>query len=218
MREREIRGALRRALEDQHASAADTLVLDELGVCDGAARIDLAVVNGSLSGYEIKSPSDSLVRLPGQIAAYQRVFDLVTLVVSSVHVRQARSLIPRTWGLTLVEGSGSMPIFRVLRSAKPNRSVESESVCSLLWRDEALQALERLGAAQGYRGRSRRQLHAALGQLLAPQEVREVVREALKARGDWRADQRRGRDGDWSQPGAMSSRYPRCPSRQHIAR
>jgi len=36
----------------------------------GASRIDRAVVNGSVHGYEIKSETDDLTRLPAQARAY----------------------------------------------------------------------------------------------------------------------------------------------------
>ena len=71
----EIRTALRSRLMASDAAERDTVVLDELGVFCGQARIDLALVNGSLHGYEIKSNRDSLRRLGGQMALYSRVLD-----------------------------------------------------------------------------------------------------------------------------------------------
>ena len=44
----------------------DTIVLDELGLCHGDVRIDVASVNGELSGYEIKRHADTLARRPKQ--------------------------------------------------------------------------------------------------------------------------------------------------------
>jgi len=46
---------VRRVLLDEFASQAspDTLVIDELDLC-GLTRVDVAVLNGHLMGYEIK--------------------------------------------------------------------------------------------------------------------------------------------------------------------
>src|SRR4051812_32014446 len=63
----EIRAALhRKALRAFH-HCNDTLVIDELGIAHAKARIDVAVINGCLHGFEIKSAADTLTRLPRQL-------------------------------------------------------------------------------------------------------------------------------------------------------
>ncbi|WP_283807951.1 DUF2130 domain-containing protein [Bradyrhizobium macuxiense] len=60
-RDRDVRQALhRKVLKERHGDA-DTLVLDELGLRHGTCRVDIAVVNGYLHDYEIKSDADTLV-------------------------------------------------------------------------------------------------------------------------------------------------------------
>lgn len=66
MRDRDVRQALHRKVLKEHHGDADTLVLDELGLRHGTCRVDIAVVNGYLHGYEIKSDSDTLERLPAR--------------------------------------------------------------------------------------------------------------------------------------------------------
>ena len=39
----------------QQRSGPGTLIVEELGLCEGAVRIDVAAINGSIHGYEIKS-------------------------------------------------------------------------------------------------------------------------------------------------------------------
>ena len=46
----------------------------------GAARVDIAVINGHIRGVEIKAEADSLERLPRQVEAYGRVVDRATLI------------------------------------------------------------------------------------------------------------------------------------------
>jgi hypothetical protein len=63
------------------------LIVEEFG-CN-SARTDIAVINGSLHAFEIKSDSDSLDRLPSQIEAYQGVFEYITLVCGSRLLKRA---------------------------------------------------------------------------------------------------------------------------------
>ena len=64
-------------------------MVDELGVCRGQVRIDVAVVNGRFHGYEIKSDRDSLRRLDGQVDLYSKVLDRATIVVGDRHFTEA---------------------------------------------------------------------------------------------------------------------------------
>ena len=102
IRDAEVRPALRTYLEQQESARPDTILIEELGLCQGRARIDLATVSGVLHGYEIKSPRDRLNRLASQAATYSRVLDLVTLVVGAKHLKAALQLVPRWWGVLLV--------------------------------------------------------------------------------------------------------------------
>ena len=69
MRDIDVRTVLAAEVARRYKGDADTLIIHELGVCSGDARIDLAVVNGKLHGYEIKSDADTLKRLPAQAEA-----------------------------------------------------------------------------------------------------------------------------------------------------
>ena len=51
MNDRDIRTVLKEDLMREYAKDNDTLMLDELGIRHGAARIDLVVVNHQLHGY-----------------------------------------------------------------------------------------------------------------------------------------------------------------------
>jgi hypothetical protein len=59
-------------------------IIEELGVVHGKSRIDIAVINGLMHGYEIKSDKDTLQRLPEQMNMYNSVFNKVTLVVGKI--------------------------------------------------------------------------------------------------------------------------------------
>ncbi len=94
MRDRDVRMALHHKVLMDHHEDSNTLVLDELGLRHGICRVDIAVVNSYLHGYEIKSDADTLERLPSQISVYSAVLDRVTLVVGKTHISQSRGCNP----------------------------------------------------------------------------------------------------------------------------
>jgi hypothetical protein len=81
MRDRDVRKALHHTVLKEHHGDTNTLVLDELGLRHGAVRVDVAVVNGHLHGFEIKGDSGTLDRLPSQVAINNAVLDRAMLVV-----------------------------------------------------------------------------------------------------------------------------------------
>ena len=75
MRDLDARTAIRRQLHAAHSADPDTRIVEEMGIWSGSVRIDIAVINGELSGFELKSDRDTLERLPNQADLYSRVFD-----------------------------------------------------------------------------------------------------------------------------------------------
>src|SRR5438046_640221 len=98
----DIRPWLTRVLRREHRHNPGTVILEELGLQRGQVRIDLAVVNGVLHGYEIKSERDSLRRLGRQLKVYSQVLDFATIVVAPRHLKKTLSDIPAWWGVSVV--------------------------------------------------------------------------------------------------------------------
>ena len=84
-----IRFALKEDLRRRYARNKKLRIIEELGVQHGTARIDIAVVNGTMHGYEIKSDQDTLKRLPEQMDIFNSVFDKMTLIVGKNHLYEA---------------------------------------------------------------------------------------------------------------------------------
>ena len=167
-----------------------TRVIDELGIDHGSARVDVAVVNGIMHGYEIKSDRDTLARLPLQIPAYSAVLDRVTLVAGERHVRAAGQCIPDWWGLKAATvGPRGAIHFQTIRRARENPAVQPLAIARLLWRDEAVALLEILGAARGWVAKPRAELYARLAQIAPLCLLQEYVRNRLRDRTGWRFGQ-----------------------------
>lgn len=191
MRDGQIREVLRERLTRQHSAETDALIIEELGLCEGSARVDLAVVNGQLNAYEIKSARDTLHRLPHQRDAYGLCFDTVTIVVSSRHIKSARSTVPRWWGILEALATDAGVELRMRRTPKLNRGLQAFAVVQFLWRNEALKILSDLRLDRGLRGKPRDVLWAALTDALPMCDLCDHVRRAIKARGNWRSASRR---------------------------
>lgn len=187
MRDRDIRSALRERLRELHREEPDTLIIDELGLCRGTARVDVAVVNGKINGFEIKSERDTLDRLPGQQEVYSKTLDEVTIVASGHHIDKIIDAVPNWWGVEEVGLEGGEVVFKTLREPAPNPDINPLALAQLLWRDEALAALKHLGLDKGMLSKPRRALWAKLSECLTLTELSSIVRQHLKSRPNWRS-------------------------------
>lgn len=188
MRDIDVRLKLRGVVGAEFSADPGSIIIDELCILDGDCRIDLAVVNGLLHGYEIKSDADTLERLPAQSAAYNAVFDRITIVAGGRHAEKAFGIVPHWWGLVTATTDGDRIVLRSERPASDNEHIDPVAVASLLWRDEVIALLKERCGGRGLSGHPRWRLRKLLGALLPAEELKEAVRAALKRRGDWRPD------------------------------
>jgi hypothetical protein len=185
MRDADIRQALRAYLRREHAEDGTTRIVEEMGVWSGSVRIDLAVINGELAGYELKSDRDTLERLPTQANIYSRVFDRVTIVAGSKHASKAFALVPSWWGQTVARSYQGRISLEVERPAKLSPGPDPELLARLLWKDEALAVLGHFGMARGLRSKKAREVYARLVSTFSLAELAHHVRAILKCRDGW---------------------------------
>jgi len=180
-----------RALLKAHLGArlaADDLLVDEFSLAYGAARADLAFVNGHLEGYEIKAGRDTLERLPTQIDAYRKVFEYSWVVTTTGHLDGVRALVPKECGLLVAVADTQGHRLREVRKARANGQRSADHLARLLWRDEVMTKLDELGLSSGLKRKPKIVLFALLAQALPISDLADYVRVCLKARKDWRAD------------------------------
>lgn len=184
-----IRAEIKRQYLKKYYQCPGTIVIDELGISYGASRIDIAVIGSELLGYELKSDLDNLNRLPSQVQAYNAVFDELTLVVGYTHAYDAVKIVPQWWGLVFAETDPhGHVLFSYAREPKKNPSPDKFVVAKLLWRDEALQVLDDLGLARGFRSKSRGEICEELAKQTDFEILRSRVCCQIKKRINWRAD------------------------------
>lgn len=175
----DVRALLREYLESVHAGT-ETLLLEELGLCQGDVRVDVAAVNGELSGFEIKSPSDTLSRFPKQCRIYSKVVDRAWLVAPMKAFDKANA--PAWWGQIAVFELDDRLALRLVRDAAINPHPDPTSIVRLLWREEALEVLRNVGCAHGVMTKSRTVIWQRLIDAVPLDDLRAAVRAALTRR------------------------------------
>lgn len=185
MRDIDIRRALLDRLMRSHAADDDTRIVQEMGVWAGTVRVDVAVLNGELSGYELKSDSDTLARLPKQADLYSKVFDRMTLVVGGKHLDKAAELVPAWWGIIRATSNERGIRLKRIRASRRNIDHEPYLVAELLRKEEAIALLEKYGLANGWRSKRVRYIHERLAHEIPVRKLSRDVLCTLKARREW---------------------------------
>jgi len=189
MHDLDIRLELDRVLRERFSGDDDVVIRHELGLEEGRRRIDVAVLNGHLSGWEIKSDADTLTRLAGQADAYGRVFDYVTIVTTDRYLDKATAKLPTWWGLVVAQATEVGVELAEVRAATSNDAVNGLSLVQLLWREEAMVILREHGLARGLSGKARWYVWNRLADSFALEELKQLVRGQLKARQEWTGGQ-----------------------------
>lgn len=186
--EKRIRNAIHSRLIQYHHNSDKSLVVDELGLDHGVARIDIAIVNGDLCGIEIKSPLDNLKRLPSQAEIYNLYFNKVTLVFAEKFFDEILPMVPKWWKLVaVVEGNRGGLHLKLVRPGKLNRNTDSTSIVKLLWRNEVIDLLRKYGISENHFREAKSNLYSRLIEILDHKTLQECVCSKLRLRENWRS-------------------------------
>jgi hypothetical protein len=182
-----IRSKILTSLYHENVQSKGTIIIEELDLCLGEARIDLAVINGIAKGIEIKSDKDSLDRLKHQILVYNKVFDVMEIVIGESHRESVLNMVPDWWGVSVVVLKNSNQlVYNKIRGSKVNKAKDPLSVIQLLWKNEALWLLEQKNLASRYKNKSRDEIWTQLLNFFQNEELFKFVNQCLKMRQNWR--------------------------------
>ncbi|HAI62750.1 TPA: hypothetical protein DCL89_00805 [candidate division WWE3 bacterium] len=189
-KDKHIRDALINYLKDKYRFKDKTRIVEELGLNHGETRVDVAVVNGVIHGFEIKSDLDTLDRLALQIVLYNSVLDQATLVVGKKHLMEAMYLVPDWWGILVakLDINGCTKLINI-REATNNPEKKSSAIVKLLWKDEAISILEQYNCAAGFYSKARKVIYDRLLEAIDEPVLFASVRDCLIAREGWRPDE-----------------------------
>ena len=179
LRDVDIRYPLHEWLLEAHAPVDDTVIIHELQIPRPSARVDMAVVNGEICGFEIKSDVDGLSRLPRQVRAFNAVFDRVTIVTTRKHVTNATKLVPRWWGI-LVSDAADGFCYEQQSLENPDRDVRA--LLHIFSRAELCEILTAHKLSRGLKSKRKSVLVTEIADLLTTDELLFAARHTLKRR------------------------------------
>jgi hypothetical protein len=167
----------------------DTIFVNEMDICGGLSRVDIAVINGKLHGYEIKSKQDNLDRLPLQVESYCRVFDTMSIVAYESHLEGLKVIVPSWWGIKCISEKKGKAVLKSVRKEKINKGIDIQAVALLLWKPEMVDLLTTYGnISRGFASKSREQLSKMIVNNVNCCVVNDYVKGALKSRSNWKAE------------------------------
>ena len=186
-RDNDIRVALHSKKLCAYRALPNTIVVDELGLSHARARIDVAVINGCVHGFEIKSSLDTLERLPAQLSLYSQCLEKLTLVCAPRHAASAEKLAPDWCGIMIAKkGSRGAISFETIRRTGTNAGIDPVQLAHLLWRPEALTLLSRLDPGHKMTKKPRKALYSELAALMTVPQLTASIREFMQLRRAWR--------------------------------
>lgn len=182
LKDKDIRQILLIKLNETYGNRLDTKIFNELGVLHGKSRIDIAVINGVLHGFEIKSESDNLLRLPSQIKDYNAVFDRVTIVTQRCHLVEIRKIVPKWWGIMLVTNYKGKLNIKIIRKGRRNPKLDPYSMCHFLWKEEALEILKERDLHYGVMSKPRNEIYSRIAEYIDIDDLRNCISMKLRSR------------------------------------
>jgi hypothetical protein len=186
MQDSDIRKLLHPYLKKENKKYKDTIIVDEFDLCSGLSRIDVAVVNGVIHGYEIKSEEDTLIRLPNQITYYNKSLEKISIITNKSHLKQIKQLVPNWWGVLIVKSAGKKNIITELRRAKSNPQLDADSLLQILWKDELVSIINKYEIDVSMH-LNKRKIRVSIYNSLNVSIISQEVRSALKSRQNWRS-------------------------------
>lgn len=183
--DKSIRKELLNYIKEKLFKNKDVSIIEELGLLQGDSRIDIAVINGTFWGFEIKSDSDSLVRLREQVQSYSLLFDRITLVCGEKHLENVFKLVPDWWGVLHITPTGQ---FKAIHKGKKNPSPKAESLVQLLWKNEALAILKVICIDEKLSNKAKHELWSMITARLSHNKLKKIIYQKIKEREDWRSD------------------------------
>lgn len=184
LNEIEVRTLLLNELNTIYGDCSNTRIINELGLENGASRVDVAVVNGIMHGYEIKSDLDNLFRLPRQMEYYNRAFERMTIVVGRKYVNEVRDIIPGWWGIKAVSKDQSRLI--EIRKGRKVSNQDPLLLIKLLWKKELEGFIDYMCLPKSYKKMRKKQLLSLLMKEADFEVLKTYVYSVLKERENWR--------------------------------
>lgn len=186
LNEFKVRELLMNELNEKYINCNDTRIISELGLDFGASRIDVAVVNGILHGYEIKSDLDNLNRLPRQMEYYNKIFERMTIVASRKYLDDLKEIVPSWWGIKIISSDQKRLI--EVRKGRQIKCQDINLILKLLWKRELEELIDFLGWPKVLKKKRKNQLLSMVYKEADHEIIKNYVYTVLKTRENWRVN------------------------------
>ncbi len=171
---------IRKVFEARHNPDRSTVLL-ERHIAGWASRVDMLVVNGTTTAYEIKTDLDDLTRLRKQTDLSLEAFDRVIVVCSERAANPVRRETDERVGIYALTASG---VIRRVRPYVPNADmVDPAAIFSILRRPEYMKAIEKfVGRIPPLDPRARYRFCADAFATIKPKIAHAILASALQRR------------------------------------
>ncbi len=176
--EKDIKAILIDRLIDKGQVDGDSVLINELFVGNFKRRVDLALANGKLQAFEIKSDLDSLYRLSGQIETYCKYFDKVTLICSQKFTEKAKEIVPDSVEIIEVIKKLHGSEVKIVRRGKTIPTRDRPSILSFMDKRAIVRVLKGSGIDCSYKD-TRNKLYIS-SQSVPVSKLRECALEYIK--------------------------------------
>jgi len=135
LREHDIKMALIVRLH-QKGLLDNAVLINEMVVAKWSRRADLALANGTLQAFEIKSDYDSLKRLDGQLETFNSRFEKVTVVCAPKFTVEVLSRVSHETEVLEVSKNNDSIIFKVIQRGKTRNIKDKKILIGFLLKKE----------------------------------------------------------------------------------
>ncbi len=186
LNDEQFREILLKELYNTYRNRNDTRIVNEMGIDRGRSRVDIAVINGIMHGYEIKSDLDTLDRLPRQMEYYNRAFERMTIVISRNYIEDVKKMVPKWWGIKTMSSDQTRLIN--IRKGRKVSMQDPNLIINLLWKSELETMIDYLELPKSLKKQRKNQLLSLIMQETDFSTLRSYVYDTLKTRSDWRSE------------------------------
>jgi hypothetical protein len=170
----QMREALFTYLDAKHSKIR---IIDEKEI--GKSRADfMAVTDGMIIGYEIKSDLDTYARLKTQVRDYNKYFDVCYAVVGESHQKGIIKRIPEFWGVLVISVEDGQTKVYEMRPADLNPKDITANKLSLLWKKEIQNIAVKNGLPK-YSNKNKKYLLRMLQEMIPPKQLMQAFTDEL---------------------------------------
>lgn len=159
---------------------SDATIINEMVVANWSRRADLAIANGSLQAFEIKSDFDSLKRLDGQLKIFKSSFEKVTIVCAPKFTCEVSKRVSSDVGVVEFQSNNGSVRFKVIQKGRICSRLNKVAYLDFLLKTELKDLLNQHGIT--FSNELHRDCLEVLASKISLNKIRDFVIASIKNR------------------------------------